>query len=48
MNIKLKIEYDELDPENGARLSDGLLRDVARRFPNAVWEKYNAGWKIDV
>jgi hypothetical protein len=45
MEIKLELKYDELS-EDGARLSDNVLRDVARRFPDAVWERCNAGWKI--
>ncbi len=47
MEIKLELKYDELS-EEGSRLSDGLVRDVARRFPDAVWERDRSGWKIVV
>ncbi len=47
MEIKLAITYDELS-EDGSRSSDGLVRAVAQRFPDAVWERYNAGWRITV
>ena len=47
MEIKLAVTYDELS-EDGSRLSDGIVRDFSRRFPDAVWERYDAGWKIVV
>lgn len=47
MEIKLELKYDELS-EDGTRLSDGLVREMSRRFPDAVWEKYQAGWRIVV
>lgn len=47
MEIELKIRYDEFSPE-GPRLSDGIVRDVSRRFPDAVWERHHEGWRIVV
>lgn len=47
MEINFELKYDE-HSEDGSRLSDGIVRDLSRRFPDAVWEKYRAGWRIVV
>ena len=47
MEIELKLKYDEL-ADDGSRLSDGIVRDFSRRFPDAVWERYHGGWRIVV
>ncbi len=46
MEVQFKVLYDELR-EDGSRLSDGIIRDIQRRFGNeAVWEKYDGGWRV--
>jgi len=45
MELRLEIKYDELKDDH-TRASDEVIRDLSRRFPEAIWEKYKQGWKL--
>ncbi len=47
MEMIFELKNDELQ-EDGRLLSDDIVRDIAKRFPDAIWER-NGGtgkWKI--
>lgn len=47
MELIFELKNDELQ-EDGGLLSDDIVRDIAKRFPDAVWERNGKGrgWKV--
>lgn len=45
MEVKIEVKEDEIN-EDFSRGSDGIFRDLLKRFPNGIWEKNGNGYKI--
>ncbi|MFA4960519.1 MAG: hypothetical protein WC548_02540 [Candidatus Pacearchaeota archaeon] len=45
MEIELTIKNENIS-DDFSREADSLRREILRRYPNAIWEKYGEGHKI--
>jgi hypothetical protein len=45
MEIKIEVKYADIHSDF-SRESDGVFRDIQKRFPNGVWERSGLGYKI--
>jgi hypothetical protein len=42
----MEIRLEVLEEMDGGRQADDVRRDIHKRFPEAVWERYGNGHKI--
>ncbi|MCK5449879.1 hypothetical protein KAI32_03365 [Candidatus Pacearchaeota archaeon] len=47
MEIELTIKNENMN-DDLSREADGIRREIFKKYPNAIWERYGMGHKIIV